>query len=583
MQVLQLLDSVNCLDTPEQIQTSLPFVLQHESLPDLLNLLEFVRHAECLALFNQPTTIFSEELYQALSILEKRVLLKSRYVETILRHSDPWGAARCLDELEFSGLLIENSADTERNFGLVDASTDPWHFADILIAIQPHGLLQEPTIAQANVNAIANCSTSLYQLLSQLETDASLTQMQFDAIVNPPHDDESFLSEMAQDNESAIRMLTPDEERRLEKLHAHYQPKINSLGGVDSCFDLLLEAIIMRYESNPAQIEVKKENGNVERLSLPLEWEMFEAQALLPQEQARALKCYYQHTAHTVYRYLMFLDTFNPWASLDADPESHELFKPLIVLLWLAASDLDEKMAPTEEGCTVVGRQDQFFKALALIQRTHNWDKERPRIDVMTGEALLDDDGKPLMEEYDDEEGDKRTCLIGVRAQLFQAVHAHPLLDTLSRQVIHIALRSFARQFFKEKITDDNRNALREAWKILCERPSEEEVKNSEGILAQLNIPETEQAKFLNMLTRQHDNFQNDLRQYAIDLFRLNDTFSSHVERFGDASFAQLVRSPRSKQSRLNFLAESTSGADATTVIEGVVTQLDALNPALEI
>ena len=69
-----------------------------------------------------------------------------------------------------------------------------------------------------------------------------------------------------------------------------------------------------------------------------------------------------------------------------------EEYKPLIALLYLAASD---KEIEATEGFTPEGRLDAFIKELALLGRAHNWDSTR--INPQTGEE----------EEYDDLEGDK--------------------------------------------------------------------------------------------------------------------------------------------------------------------------------
>jgi len=123
-----------------------------------------------------------------------------------------------------------------------------------------------------------------------------------------------------------------------------------------------------RYAQHPA----RSRTGDGRDIELPFSWEAY--QQLAPQLSAdsreRALKAYYQHKTHTAWRYL---SKPNPWMAPNAQYverdasggySTFEAYKPLIVLLWLAAKD--EDIPPITE-FTLEGQIAHFIDELALI------------------------------------------------------------------------------------------------------------------------------------------------------------------------------------------------------------------------
>lgn len=133
---------------------------------------------------------------------------------------------------------------------------------------------------------------------------------------------------------------------------------------------------------------------------------------LLPNE---VRKQYYQHKVHSGWRFLF--QHPNPWISPRAHYTQLHLTgfsaaisyndKVRIAYMWLAASD-ETRQLP--EGFTKHTQlKKRFVEVLHEMNRAHNWDKTR-----------LNDAGKE--EEYDDLEGDKPSCSVGLTKRIVQYI-----------------------------------------------------------------------------------------------------------------------------------------------------------------
>lgn len=340
------------------------------------------------------------------------------------------------------------------------------------------------------------------------------------------------LRAMARDTESSMRSLSPGERRRLELVRQHYQPLIEPHGSV-----ALLEALRLdletRYRVKPAFII----RNNGARLDLPPDFASFATLAMtdpqeperLPlseEEQHTALRAYYRHPVHTALRWIL---KPNQWMAPDAayvegDPAHYngyatfESYRDLLVLLWFAAKD---EATPATDGHTLKGRMTNFICELGLINRAHNWDRER---------SVTLPDGREVQEYYDDQEGDKPSCYSGVNRRLFQSVIGHPLLRPFGEDVLELELLDFARQHFSDKLQSVDLPLLvaaKDAIEML-EPLSDEQ----QDVLKQLDFSNEEITAFL---ARMHDKYEQDwgakYQFFLTKYFALGPSCLSHVER----------------------------------------------------
>ncbi len=543
--VLTRLDHSGLFVTGEQILAIISDVLSRHSLKELRSGLD---------------DAFEDELLDG-------VQAKAN-AQAILNHVDPKGLARCLIELQFAGLLDSAQADANRHTAEVNVC--PWDLAQVLIVLQKVDLLG-PDVAQARFNAVAahRDLRGLYLRLDELLLSNALTLAAFQEEITRPvaeAPDWSELEALADDDESATRALSPEEERRLGDAMAHYQPRIIELGGVEPCFQRVLQALAVCYEQNPVR--------DLAGEALPFTWDDFNELDLQGAVRVSALDAYYQHPVHTAYRYL---SAPNPWMSPDAlfvcqysgDPgvrwADFDRYKSLIGMLFLAASD--EGMAPTNDH-TVATRVAHFFNELAMIGRAHNWDNAREKVDA-AGHVPHDGDNSPIMEFYDDGEGDKPSCDQGVRARLFQSVPGHALLGVLTQETIKQELAEYVRAHFCRQINDNNHSALHAAWNALIDVVPLDNVAraSNEACLGQLNVSLDDQARFLDYLTQKYVSFQGapDLRECVIRAFAFDSTFPHHALRFGgETRLDGLLRRPVLSNTRPFF----SSNGLAPVVIE---------------
>ncbi|MFN7096366.1 MAG: hypothetical protein ACK4PR_02215, partial [Gammaproteobacteria bacterium] len=274
------------------------------------------------------------------------------------------------------------------------------------------------------------------------------------------------LRAIAEDKESAIRALTPAEEKRLNKLKAHYAPMIEQ-AGVDNLLTWLKEFLADRYTAAPAVVTLM----NGKELSLPVSWAEFEQLELTPAERELANKAYYKHKDHTALRWLSKPNRWmSPRASyVEVDSANQGLryanlggYEELIVTFMLAA--IDEEIKPLEDKVDIIDRIVNCIVEIAGICRVHNWDKERP----VTRTRVLEDGTtveETVTEQYDDEEGDKPSCWSGVKTRLFQSLMWHRLFNIMTAAMVEYEMRFFLQARFKDKLTacdDASKQAIRD-------------------------------------------------------------------------------------------------------------------------
>lgn len=263
------------------------------------------------------------------------------------------------------------------------------------------------------------------------------------------------LNIVAHDLESAMTALTPMEQHHLDKAQQHYDSLL-AARGIAEIIDSLRAELTSLYLAHPAVILV-----NEQRITLPIDWEGFNALQLTGATRQEALKAYYQNKYHTALRYLSrpnhWIDPSASFTEKDTTTgekwASFEPYLPLISLLWVAVKD--QTMAPDDDN-TFEGRVENFITELSLIGRTHNYDKTRLN-------------AKGVEEESDDLEGDKPSCYSGTKRRLFQSIIGHPLFtfNSLTANILENELAGFLRDIFSHaihKITTENKKQLRLYW-----------------------------------------------------------------------------------------------------------------------
>lgn len=298
------------------------------------------------------------------------------------------------------------------------------------------------------------------------------------------------LERLSQDRESSMTALTQGEQKRLDAAINTYGPALKK-SGTGKLMNALREQLKERYVANPAYIIDSEGN----KIILPMDFTAFQKIKLNKENYQLALNAYYKHKDHTAWRYIA---KPNPWMHPDAEFvymdrrtsakwSTFEEYQPLIVMLWLAASD--KTMAPTD-GHTFESRLDHFVDELSQIGRSHNWDKTRVNL-------------KSKVEEYDDMEGDRPSCFSGVKRRLFQSVLGHPLITILTEDMILEEIRNFARDHFQSCIKEDLIEALKAAFNDYIVNINDIGTFNKDILLA-LNIPEQKLYEFERILSKKY-------------------------------------------------------------------------------
>jgi len=365
------------------------------------------------------------------------------------------------------------------------------------------------------------------------------------------------LRAVAEDRESSMRALSTSEQKRLSQALERYLP-IMTTQGIEPLFQHLKKELENRYLAHPAQVQAS--DGRV--IDLPISWDDWKklAPTLSADTRKQALKAYYQHKDLSALRYL---SRPNQWMAENAGYvncdsngswSTFEEYKPLITMLWLAAGD--KEVVPTD-GFTIETRIDHFIDELAHLGRAHNWDQARIKTDT-AGRPLLNEDGMPIKEEFDDGQGDKPSCYSGVKCRLFQSVLGHPLLKILTIDDIKQELREFVREHFKQQITDTNRDAIHQAWTRLCDGDALSETQKAS--LADLNLPEEKQISFLHALSVKYPaQFNEDpaFKRYIEASFQLTKVFEWHAVRFSNETVLDSLLKPRA-----SAMSEATTSAE---------------------
>jgi ankyrin repeat protein len=314
------------------------------------------------------------------------------------------------------------------------------------------------------------------------------------------------LDVIAHDSESSMVALSISERSIVDKVRYHYQTKIDDVGGIHKVFESLKAALKTRYESHPAVISLPTGNkGEYEEIALPFEWDALQIlRAQLSKDQYDdALKAYYQHVDHTVYRYL---SKPNYWMAPNAsyvylyEENGHrtiyryanfEEYIGIIVPFYLAVID---KSAKPVDGFTFDDRINAFIKQLALIGRAHNWDGSR-EINVA---------GKRLTEEYDDLEGDKPSCYSGVNRRLFQSVLGHPFFKPLNKTIVAQTLNEKVREYYGAVLSLDKAKEIQKAYEALV-MYSFDDITKEEACarLKSVNIPSDKKNEMISELLTQ--------------------------------------------------------------------------------
>ncbi len=352
------------------------------------------------------------------------------------------------------------------------------------------------------------------------------------------------LPALERDRESSMRALSTGEQKRLNKGLEFYQP-IMTARGVESLFIDFKKELESRFLAHPAQVKT----GDRPVIDLPIFWDDWKklAATLSPDEQIEALKAYYQHKDHSALRYL---SRPNQWIAKGAPYAHHasnggwayfEDYKQLITTLWLAAGD--KESVPTD-GFTLEGRVDYFINELAYLGRAHNWDETRTKTDE-TGKALLDEDGNPIQEEFDDNKPDNPSCYSGVLGRLSKAILGHRLFKFLTLNDIKQELRGFVREHFIQQITDTNRAAIYQAWSDFGETGTLSETQKAR--FAELNLPEEKQISFLHVLSEKYlAQFKEhpEFKRYIEERFKLTTAIESHAVNFATETQLDVLLKP---------------------------------------
>ncbi len=537
----------------QMIPGNLP-VYNAVALLDQLGILSTDRaHSHLLALLTHPASNWVE---RNLFLLNQVGVLNAEraqaYFNAVITHPNPADLHRILSLLSQTGLLNSERAHVHVE-GVISHTNAPTLYRALnslhqLINLervfddrldQAHAYLRE-VLEAPDPEIMAHSILGPFNP-NQRRNAGSLNQ---DAELNLEH-----LADIAANRESSMRGLSPSEQQRLDGAVHHYQPQIDALGGVEPCFQALLRALELRYQQNPARINMNTGyfSSTQQEQILPLSRDDFDRlnfYDLSGATRTRALTAYYQNKDHTARRYL---SSPNSWRANGTNAASFEYHKTHIVMLWLAASDRDLNMAPTESsGHTVATRIDHFIAELALIGRAHNWDNTRAKTNAR---------GRVIREEYDDLRGDKPSCHLGIRSRLFQAVQGHPLLAEPLRTIIKQELREFVWAHFRRHITLENREALQSAWNELTDTGQLSEPHRQQ--LDTLNIPLSLQTNFLQHLTQKYPSFQtaDDLRELVTGSFAFNQNFASHAARFGGPDLVdlnQLLEAPSAPSVKQN-------------------------------
>jgi hypothetical protein len=240
------------------------------------------------------------------------------------------------------------------------------------------------------------------------------------------------LREMANDRESSMVGLSPVESAAFAQIENAYKEAVENAGGTSAVMDQIRKKLedLFNAPENLSQRQVRCRGVILEMPFSARELsELNRRYEPSKNEQKSWLEVYYRNIFHTAWRYIakpnLWMDPEAPYVPRVIRNNkkylwsTFEEYSPIIAFLYCAAKD--ESQPPMEKNMSTQDRVKLFFRALSLINRQHNWDNYRD---------ILDDEGKPIpgqREQYDDMRGDRPTCLIGVKRNLYQSLISHPL------------------------------------------------------------------------------------------------------------------------------------------------------------
>lgn len=563
------------------------------------NILQRILEADDYALFKFPATSGHKDVLEYLeSIAEPEVFISAFSImeQHIQEYGDTYITPDCVNRIQSlrSAKEIFEVQNPNGVFNITDESqarllfyvirhlirrNDPIYRDDI------HFLLTIPA-----VKALAHTNGSLGQSISENELVRLALQIgnrqAAELLLNIPavrhlaeqHDFYARevqggldLRALAQNKESAMTALTVGEQRRLADAIERYKPLITKAGGDAAVVNQLLETLKARYQQKPATITINNALGVPTTIVLPLDWDAFNQLNLSAEDKQTALKAYYQNKDHSAWRYL---SKPNRWMHAQAsyvnvDPNdtqsrwsTFDEYMPEIAMFYLAAIDVE---TPPIDEYTLETRLDHFIDEVAHIGRTHNWDRTRDVLDA-NQQPVLDLDGHPLREEYDDLQDDRPSCYSGVKRRLFQSVQGHALFKFLTMDVIDEEVRDFAYHHFEGMINDSNRQELYAIWVKMLNAESLTEIELS--VVKRLDITTEQQQEFIDYLADKYKSqFTNEpsFEKSIRDKFELNNASDSH---FVNLSYVNLE----------SLLEETSSNPNPPKDYSIIIQELDSVS-----
>ncbi len=376
------------------------------------------------------------------------------------------------------------------------------------------------------------------------------------------HKNDFDLSAMANDNESAMLALNPDEIKMVDTLKARYAQQMESKGGVDAVFEEFKTLLQQRYLRNPATAAVGEKKDEQRLITLPLTWtELQQMAEFNPGTKAtheQIYAAYAKNCDHSAWRYL---SKPNQWLNRNAsfvyvDPNNNDFrwatfedYKPLIAYFFLAASD--EAVGSFKE-TSPDDRLTLFIEGIALIGRGHNWDKTRP---IMRDGNVVMKDGKVLTEEYDDLEPDRPSCFSGVKQRLFRAVVHHPLLTAIDKHLIHEELREFIYTNTEKKLSRMPADAIEAIAQAIDSILTGEDLTDvQKGALANLNFSKEEVSSFNAQLQNKYQNqYSAALQLYIGSELTISEDEHHFTKHFYSCNLEKLLTLRRAQPEEKNY------------------------------
>lgn len=343
-----------------------------------------------------------------------------------------------------------------------------------------------------------------------------------DLTIAAPSNPELGLTDDATFNESAMRVPSEEEDEALKQLKAHYATHLSDAGGIETVIKDFRRELSKRYEERPARFLLTSSEGDAIPFTLPLSFDDLESlkdsEGLTESQYTDALKAYYQHVEHTVWR---FLTSPNPWVAPDAQyKNSCRDHLELIALSYLAAKD---EWGQSRASIDNDGPFQSFLQNMALIARAHNWDESFPIL--AEGPMQLDEAGAPIpvylqdslgrikRYEKDDLKPDAPSCSPGIPRRMIQSLLSlsHPKLTLLTKEMVQEELRDYVRTYYASKLTSDDIQKIQKAFETLKQEEHElmteeesdalyEARKDAEYLLAQYNFSDEDKKSFLSQM-----------------------------------------------------------------------------------